>query len=488
MSIHSLPKPPYYCPTYSPSTSNISEYEIPRTYVEEYSSVPPLLLVTTGFSGHGKTTYLSALTLVLENLCRIWSGTVYDYADDFSRDQVLKIRAIARQGRRVEPTPLINPRPILLSVYGMPEFKSNCIMLTDMAGQFFDNARHWTEPEGAGHTRFIKSTKNIWMFISLYDLLPDETSSNANVRNERMNDLLSNYVRGMTSIDSSVSGRNLIVVYTKADKLLNDPPKNLPEIPTTIRNYITGDKLKNITNNDWDPENASFSLPEYLTNMQRISDELAAYTKQIPGGSAFINNAEKRHGMKIYFAVTSAQGIDLDERQEPPENISRHRVIDPFLWALLLKENPEAPHTIRLAIDASSTSSKVYEENVVELASDLGEFGEVHTYFLGHRQASVPDQRPPDSPPKSAGCRPCLIGPLLERSKPDDFIVAITATKILDLDDFKRSDFSKRLLVVSLSEEPIEEWDWTVAIREKDALARLTINQVTEMIKSSSIL
>lgn len=55
--------PSFICPKYQES--------IPAPYIREHDTTTPLWLVTVGFSKHGKTTYLAALTLTLRHMSSV---------------------------------------------------------------------------------------------------------------------------------------------------------------------------------------------------------------------------------------------------------------------------------------------------------------------------------------------------------------------------------------------------------------------------------
>ena len=115
--------------------------------------------------------------------------------------------------------------------------------------------------EDEGYLRSLKEVKNICFLVSLRELeeKPDK----------RISDLLNVYVSGMRRLKWRLAGRNLIVVYTKADKLYND-------LPDRVQAYLTSDPLQNVTNyEEYVEQMDHFSLDSYIEEMGEIRALLA---------------------------------------------------------------------------------------------------------------------------------------------------------------------------------------------------------------------
>jgi hypothetical protein len=303
----------------------------------------------------------------------------------------------------------------------------------------------------------LKKVKNIWFLISLKALEDDPE--------KKINDLLNIYITGMQRLKLPLAGRNLIVVYTMADKILNQLSYGFPP---EIQNYIVNDPFQNITNSNQSvSEIDDISISGYIENMTVISDTLEKYTvEKVPGGGAFVKLA-RRSGMGLYFSINSALGSDpVDGKMQ--QDATRYRVIDPFLWALYLNKGPEKQLSIKLVIDGSFSSDIVYQKlGLVGLFDDLSEVGNVTTYILGQtRHVSVENQPPPTKKPSIPRAR--LISPILENSKDDSVWVVLTTGRIDDLMDFAKPEWHSRLLLVNFGDEEFQEWPNQVIIRSND--------------------
>lgn len=88
-----------FCPNVKSCINPEQSEEIPDLYISQHSQVPPLWLLTVGFSRHGKTCYIAALTLMLENLYRVWPDATWFPLDDYTRDIIRDTRRQAIEGR-----------------------------------------------------------------------------------------------------------------------------------------------------------------------------------------------------------------------------------------------------------------------------------------------------------------------------------------------------------------------------------------------------
>lgn len=420
---------------------------VPPTYVENYSKVPPLWLVTVGFSQHGKTTYLAALTLMLEKISLVWENVHYRPLNQDTIDRIRQMRREAMRGELPPTNPKGTPLPLLFNVYNLPESGSRCLVMYDVAGEIYNSlseVRELVTP--------IKQVGTTWFLVSIEDLHNDQEGKN-------INDLFHAYLSGMESLHVDLKGRNLIVIYTKADQV---------SFTREIKDYLRTDPFQGLTLPEANiPDFKDFSLLEYTQKMLGISDRLEDYTRRrVNGGAAFIPMV-KESGMKLIFCVTSALGQSPDETSKRlREDALRYRVLDPLLWAISLEIPPE-PKPIGLVVDASSQSHALYGSPIFEIWENLSHHGALTTYYLGQTlEASHPGQHPPETPPRIAHQR--LIGPILEKVSPDTRFVVVTTGPILDLVDFYDSPWRDRLLLVLTEEEQQHNWPHQVFYRAGD--------------------
>lgn len=419
-------------------------YIVPSSYIRDYDKIRPLWLLTVGFPRHGKTTYLAALTLMLQNMDVVWPKVFYRSLDNDTTNEIRKIYRDATEGtlaaktRHPDEQKDLPPRPLLFNVHNLPDAGSRCLIMYDMAGQVWDN-----QEKVKDYVAALKQVTTTWFLIALNDL-EDKQNDKTIVQ------LFNAYLSGMEDLHIDLKGRNLIVVYTKADVI---------SFPTGIKDYIATDPFQWLTLRDAEtPEIPKFSFQAYVAQMRSISDQLREYTqRRVKGGGAFINMVEENK-MNLVFCATSALGQSPDHSSgKLQEDAPRYRVLDPFLWAVAL-DMPTSNRAIGLLLDASSTSQPVYAGALVAPMADiLDDHGEVTTYYLGQQMAaSIPGQPPPASAPATP--RPQLIGPILQAMSPLSRLMVVTTGPILDLEDFYDSPWRNRLVILSLGEENLSQW------------------------------
>lgn len=418
---------------------------VPSTFVKEYEQVKPLWLVNVGFKRHGKTTYMAALTLMLEKLSIVLEDVYSDPLDNYTIEAIRRMRIEAKEGKIAGPTAVVEQgsyRPMLLSMYNLPTSGSRCLVMYDVAGEAYSALSKNVVPA-------IRHCSTIWFLVSLSDLPEDKEG-------KTITELFKVYRSGMEQMKVDLRGRNLVVVYTKSDKE-----------PSTreVKDYLRNDPFQNLTlSSAGDQRLRNFSLPDYVDEMRRMSDYLHDYTRtRVESGAAFISMV-KSQGMNLRFCVTSALGQGAEDGTYLlREDAKRFRVLDPFFWAVEL-DMQENDRAFQFAIDASNAEDYSRALQIWEAISNVGG---VTAYQLGQVQPlAVAGQRPPDVPARRD--LPRLIGPILEQAPPDSKLVVLASGKILDLMDFSSTSWRERLTLVTLDENDPQEWPNTIVYRPTD--------------------
>lgn len=418
------------------NTTAISGYQcpecqrkLPGEYVERYEDIYPIWLAMVGLPEHGKTTYLVALTLTLEAISRVWDNAFSHYPDDaYTRSSVVQMRREVEQGKPVEKTSPAQPgemqRPLMVQVKNVPASGLHTLIMYDVAGQDYLQADlHMLVP-------FIRHVNTIWFFVSPADI--DESKEHT------LSDLFESYSTAMRRLNvSDLTGRHLLVIYTKADK-------DESHLPESVVEYVYSDEYSTLGQKGFQRGNlAPFSLPDYVSSMKEISPLLKDYTRdRFPDGERFINMVEDS-GMNSEFCIICAlPGGDTPMiSQMTPEDISRHRILDPFLWTLLLNQDDRSRGYYLI----------VSKDTDAELATNvwkkLSNHGIVRVYHTGGIRALTQPEQVRIT--KETFSRAGLIGPILDNSSPDTRIVVFADSPIRDLADFEGTTIADRLLVVS---------------------------------------
>jgi hypothetical protein len=123
---------------------------------------------------------------------------------------------------------------------------------------------------------------------------------------------------------------------------------------------------------------------------------------------------------------------------------------------------------LRLVVDSTENSQPVYQGALHrKIWEKLSEIGETATFYLGSSSpVSHGNQAPPQGPDRRSRLR--LIGPILERLKPESRLLVLTNGPILDLGDFRQSQWRDRLLVVTTDQSYEDAWPHTYVFRLTD--------------------
>ncbi len=414
-----------------------SSWKVPADYVRKYYTFPPTWLMTVGFKQYGKTTYLSALAILLSRMNQVIHSQWFETLDIYSFKALREMRTADET--TPEKTPVGPLRPLLFHVGDMGSMGSHCLVLYDLAGESFET------PENVGENApALREINTVWFLVSLTNLEKDHPRRS-------ISELLLVYLAGMDELKIDVTGWNLVVIYTKAD---------IGCFPEDLSDYLLNDPLTPVAQGATSADaQIEFDLDVYLREMRRVSDRLEDFTRtQVQDGRNFINRAHSK-GMNLVFSMVSSLGQNPKDGNNLEHEKSPRRVLDPLLWALTLKRQKQT-RSLRLIVDDALRNVDLPQGFVPELWRALIQHGEVTTHILGQtRPLANSGQAPPDS--FGSRRRQRLLGPILQTCSSDDRLLVLTSGPVLDLADFQSSEWSDRLLIVSTQED--SPWDWNHA-------------------------
>ncbi len=414
--------------------------ELPVQYTNQSQRIPPIWLITVGFPQHGKTTYLSALTLLLENLVHLWPEVSVEALGEYTSQQIKTIRRQDKLGETPERTATRQAdephQPLIFNVNNLPSCGTRCVVMYDIAGELFDDPK-----EVETLSPVLSQVDTIWFLVSLDDLENDE-------QGRGINDLFNSYTAAMDKARAQLAGRNLVVVYTKGDKLRRP----------NMRDYLLSDPLQGCLSNIEDPEAlAAFDQAQYERELRDVSEKLRSFTRtsNVQGGAAFIRLAEER-GLNLEFAITAAlSGASERDADISGERFMRARVIDPFLFAMNAGEVSHFQR-IRLVIDHHDPQSEAFpnRDTFEELVAQLSSYGDVEIFQLGNTRPiplghAFAKARPPSNR---------LIGPILDGAGSDDLILIVLGAEVFDLSDYRYSPTGERILLAWTGTEQPTDW------------------------------
>ena len=116
---------------------------IPRTYVES-RQFPRSTVGVVGFSGHGKTVFLTSLFSSLGKFSNYWDRYYFRSLDDFTHRILYEQVKMFEEGELPESTPANFPNPALLQYNEIPDFGSCFLSFYDTAGEVFNDVEQIT--------------------------------------------------------------------------------------------------------------------------------------------------------------------------------------------------------------------------------------------------------------------------------------------------------------------------------------------------------
>lgn len=300
---------------------------IPALYLRDARDLEPMAVQAMGWSGHGKSVFLGALTLLLTRMQVVWEEYSWAPGSQETRQELLNNNRRLESGLLPVPTSTGADLPCLLLLRGMDRFKGRALVFRDCAGEHFD-----THSMPVEQVPFLLKAKTLFLIASPVDLA---------ARRDRPIDLLLNgFLNTLEEhgVDPSKDRRRLVVVLTKGD-LIQDLPKPLHD-------YLVKDRVwRTLEEGASDLRFDEPAIDRYLAVMKDVDRHLRQWIERDAHGRHLVRLATQS-GLDLCFSVVSATGgpviegtgnseSRLENRWEP------RRVLDPLLWALSF--NPPKP-------------------------------------------------------------------------------------------------------------------------------------------------
>jgi len=284
--------------------------EIHRDFVEA-KNLPRISVGMVGFSGHGKTVFITSLFYLLKHMCGIWDNYYYLTMDDYTLKVIsTHVPMFEEDSKLPDSTPENFPSPALIRFHKVPGFGDSFLSIYDTAGEVFESPEKISD-----HGRFVAYSEFVLFNISIDDCgrnWPD-----------RLHKLLDTYVQavyGRLRVELKKK-QHLIVVLTKADALLQtDKAKMFSE---TLCHYINNGSFKSYTTLERDLN---------LRRLRRTSMAVREWLKEKKCGG-FIAAAQDNFKSVEYTVVSSTGAAPIGNMLATKLNPEDpKRVLDPFLW------------------------------------------------------------------------------------------------------------------------------------------------------------
>lgn len=431
---------------------NCPVHDIPAEYVESARRKPPIWLTMFGASRHGKTSIVSSLNLWLEMISKLIADADCEYLDDYTVEQMRRMRISDKEGEVALASTQKGMRPLLIRVRNLIPNHEQTLVIYDLPGEVLDDAQQTAEYAAA-----IRYTQTVWFVVSLEDLAKDKEGNT-------IPSLFATYISAMKRLNAPVEGRNMLVVFTKGDLLLE--PKY--ELPDEVAEYLSGDPYKSLRT-ERSGSLKPFDLDSYTNKLIKTSDELRDYTFEIvDGGSQFITRTRANKIKSLAFCITASMP-GADKNDIAPTKIERFRVLDPLLWTLHYGGGSISTASAVLIIESGSPAEPLFNAELpVQVADSLlrRSIG-VAPYYSGSAKPISAKNGIDELKPSIR--RLNVIGQILEnldKQSPEstNLAVFLTATEPHDLRDFMYSSWADRLIVITLDSSIAEYWEKRIVI------------------------
>jgi Zn ribbon nucleic-acid-binding protein len=268
------------------------------------ANTPREVISAVGFRGHGKTVYFGSLFHTMNDLAKFWPGFYTFAVDERSLDIVRQNSKLLKVGNLPAATPMNFPTPTIVRFSNIPSLGDRFFLFYDTSGEAY--AKQSTLIK---HASFVRNSHAVIFILSLDDLEED---------GQKMHELLSTYVQGLTELEGNTKNQHLIVVLSKGDRL-----KERLGNHEDIWRYLEEGNLDKL---------GSEKLGNYVNGMKRISLGLRDFVRDDLGETQFLNFAGDRF-KSVEFSIVSALGAEPAGNRLQVEIVPK-RIMDPILWVV----------------------------------------------------------------------------------------------------------------------------------------------------------
>lgn len=286
--------------------------EVPKGFIDS-PDIPYIKIGLVGYSGHGKTTFLTSLLHQLTRLHTYWDNYYFEMLDDNSRESIYYKPVRIERGESLSPTRAIFPRPTFIQLKNVPEFNNCFVSFFDTGGRLFENLDLMTSKG-----RFLAQSDVIFFFVSLAE---EDMTGNWNLKIMKLLDRYIHVIYSRFGIKTQ-KNQSIVFILTKADRLLKlNGAINLPD---DVISYNRKSDLKQY----WQLDNDLFQ--NILENSQNIENWLRA-----SDCNSFINLANN-HFKKVSFVLSSSLSnfSEVNELESRLVLNSAKCMLEPLLLAI----------------------------------------------------------------------------------------------------------------------------------------------------------
>ena len=292
----------------------------PIQYMRTPEDLRPLAVQAMGWTGHGKSAGLAAMTYALNRASLLWPRFTCSPANDRTQRFLVSANRQVESGELPPKTRSKDVESRILLARGMGVWGNRLFTFRDSPGEEFEGM----EIAGA-QERFVLAAPTIWMFVSPADLSSDDG------RTPDM--LMSGLTDTLDRRSPETRNRSVVLIITKADLLRR-------KLPRKILKYLKRDRLwlrlrpgsyrqpGELDKND---------LASHQREMVEIDQELRDWLVRDANVHNLVLDAE-RAGLQLRFSIISATGGEPSKGKRLKHAWEASRVLDPLLWAVQLDQ------------------------------------------------------------------------------------------------------------------------------------------------------
>ncbi len=307
--------------------------ELPVLYMQPVKTLSPFPVQVFGWSQHGKSAYLTALTMMLMKMNRIWRSFTWEAVTEASLNKVREVNIHERHGEMPAQTQYGMDDCYVMLLRKMEPWHNRALLVRDCPGEIFAGINVPLE-----QAPFLHRARTIFMFASLPDLL-DPEAENRSFEGRTMDMLMTSFFNTLKSNGIQLRGRRVVMVLTKADRI--------PDLPPGLRSYLIDDIVWEASNSP-EPErvlrnflqdlpvvSVSAFMERYIVGMEATDAAIRRWLTLDHHAQNFIGLA-KDYGVDLRLCLTSATGAHVSPGSGLSQRWEPRRVLDPFFWALEL--------------------------------------------------------------------------------------------------------------------------------------------------------
>jgi hypothetical protein len=351
----------------------VCENAIPAQYVREHEAFPPVPLSLIGWSGHGKTVFLTSLLHQLDHAGEHGGWRDFHWGPLTESGIKFLREAVDPFSRGVLPdgTKKVFPSPVILRLDGIPKLGRSHVLVFDTSGEAFGEAAQLRK-----FGKYVGGSPTVVWFLS-----PGQIKSSVELHNNT-----AVYRQAMSELGGDARQQDLLLVLTMVDRLAGTDG-----CPDEIDEIATGQL-----------DHAVLGLREWRARSRR----LLRWLESQPTYGNFVR--ELRGTFREVFCVAvSATGSEPEGKHLPVDPVPR-AVLQPLLLTISLARRRRR------------------HERVVRFFRRL--FGRANDATA--RAASPPRPQPVSEPVPLSGISPPLVdGDAEDRDEPTPAVASVPAAR-----------------------------------------------------------